>query len=109
MATKTTGKTKAAPVKQVGKGASKAAPKKAVRKATSTSASRKSDSSAVLNELKGLARQLKDAAKGLNKKAAQNPRDVSAILGSVERMTGAMYRARTRDHWNHNPMLYQLS
>ena len=87
MATKTTGKTKAAPVKQAGKAASKAAPKKAVRKTSSTSASRKSDSSAVLNELKGLARQLKDAAKGLNKKAAQNPRDVSAILGSVERMT----------------------
>jgi hypothetical protein len=22
---------------------------------------------------------------------------------------GAMYGIRTRDHWNHNPVLYQLS
>ena len=47
----------------------------------------KAGSDNVLAELKDLARELKQAAKGLNKKAAQNPRDVSAILGSVERMT----------------------
>ncbi|MDX9706056.1 MAG: hypothetical protein RBT86_00590 [Azospira sp.] len=45
------------------------------------------DSSHVLDELKGLARELKEAAKGLNKKTAQNPKAVSSILGSVERMT----------------------
>lgn len=46
-----------------------------------------SDSDHVLDELKGLARELKEAAKGLNKKAAHNPKAVSVILGNVERMT----------------------
>ncbi|MBK8522759.1 MAG: hypothetical protein IPL58_00660 [Betaproteobacteria bacterium] len=93
MTTKPTSKTKAAPArsaatassKAAAKPVQKAAPKKAVRKSASTR--KKSDSSHVLDELKGLARQLKEAAKGLNKKAAQNPRAVSSILGSVERMT----------------------
>lgn len=48
----------------------------------------KDTSSDVLNELKNLAKELKQAAKGLNKKTAgQNPKEVSSILGSVERMT----------------------
>ena len=42
----------------------------------------------MLSELKDLAKELKLAAKGLNKKTAgQNPKEVSSILGSVERMT----------------------
>jgi chemotaxis regulatin CheY-phosphate phosphatase CheZ len=61
--------------------AKKPAPKKA------TTNRGKSTSSHVLSELKGLARELKQAANGLNKKAAQNPRQVSSILGNVERMT----------------------
>jgi len=58
------------------------APKKAAPRRTA-----KAGSDNVLAELKDLARELKQAAKGLNKKAAQNPREVSSILGSVERMT----------------------
>ena len=42
---------------------------------------------AVLSELKSLARELNKAAKGLSKKRGGNPKDVSAILGNVERMT----------------------
>lgn len=41
----------------------------------------------VLNELKSLAKELNKAAKGLGKTSAGNPKEVSAILGSVERMT----------------------
>ncbi|MFA7269394.1 MAG: hypothetical protein WC073_08630 [Sterolibacterium sp.] len=41
----------------------------------------------VLNELKSLAKELNKAAKGLGKSSAGNPKEVSAILGSVERMT----------------------
>jgi chemotaxis regulatin CheY-phosphate phosphatase CheZ len=63
---------------------SKTAP--APKKATPRRAA-KAGSDNVLAELKDLARELKQAAKGLNKKAAQNPREVSSILGSVERMT----------------------
>jgi chemotaxis regulatin CheY-phosphate phosphatase CheZ len=70
--------------KPVQKAAAKPAAK-AVR--ASASARKKVDSGHVLDELKQLARDLKQAAKGLNKKAAKNPRDVSAILGTVERMT----------------------
>ena len=40
----------------------------------------------VLSELKSLARELNKAAKGLTKRAASDPREVSAILGNVERM-----------------------
>jgi hypothetical protein len=40
----------------------------------------------VLKELKALARELNKAAKGLTKRAASDPREVSAILGNVERM-----------------------
>jgi chemotaxis regulatin CheY-phosphate phosphatase CheZ len=41
----------------------------------------------VLSELKLLAKELNQAAKGLTKRAAGNPKEVSAILGNVERMT----------------------
>ncbi len=41
----------------------------------------------VLSELKQLAKELSQAAKGLTKRAAGSPKQVSAILGSVERMT----------------------
>lgn len=41
----------------------------------------------VLSELKQLAKQLNQAAKGLSKRSASNPKDVSIILGTVERMT----------------------
>ncbi|MEW6515054.1 MAG: hypothetical protein AB1443_13765 [Pseudomonadota bacterium] len=41
----------------------------------------------VLNELKQLAKELNQAAKGLSKRSAGNPKEVSSILGSVERMT----------------------
>ncbi|WP_126447033.1 hypothetical protein [Sulfuricystis multivorans] len=45
------------------------------------------DTGQVLTELKQLAKELKQAAKGLSKRTAGNPKEVSAILGSVERMT----------------------
>lgn len=41
----------------------------------------------VLNELKQLAKELNQAAKGLTKRSANNPKEVSAILGNVERIT----------------------
>lgn len=41
----------------------------------------------VLSELKSLAKELNKAAKGLGKPAGGNPKEVSAILGNVERMT----------------------
>jgi chemotaxis regulatin CheY-phosphate phosphatase CheZ len=41
----------------------------------------------VLCELKELAKELSQAARGLSKRSAGNPKEVSAILGSVERMT----------------------
>lgn len=45
------------------------------------------DTGQVLHELKELAKELNQAAKGLTKRAAGNPKEVSTILGSVERMT----------------------
>ncbi len=42
---------------------------------------------AVLTELKSLAKELNKAAKNLNNKRSGNPKDVSTILGNVERMT----------------------
>jgi hypothetical protein len=41
----------------------------------------------VLKELKALAKELNQAARGLGKNGAGNPKDVSVILGNVERMT----------------------
>lgn len=93
MATKSTGRTKTTKtatkpaVKKTTPAAKAPAKKAAARKPISAAAAKKADSSHVLDELKGLARELKEAAKGLNKKAAHNPKAVSAILGSVERMT----------------------
>lgn len=40
----------------------------------------------VLQELKSLAKELNSAAKGLSKRAATDPKVISAILGNVERM-----------------------
>lgn len=45
------------------------------------------DTGQVLTELKQLAKELNRAAKGLTKRSAGNPKEVSSILGSVERMT----------------------
>lgn len=41
----------------------------------------------VLSELKLLAKELNQAAKDLGKRSTGNPKEVSAILGNVERMT----------------------
>jgi len=41
----------------------------------------------VLSELKLLAKELNQAAKGLSKRSAGNPKEVSTILGNVERIT----------------------
>lgn len=41
----------------------------------------------VLSELKLLAKELNLAAKGLSKRSANNPKEISAILGNVERIT----------------------
>ena len=40
----------------------------------------------VLKELKSLAKELNNAARGLTKHAGNHPKEVSAILGNVERM-----------------------
>lgn len=61
----------------------------AVRKTTAKPAVRKprQETSAVLGELKQLAKELNQAAKGLSRRSASNPKEISVILGSVERMT----------------------
>jgi chemotaxis regulatin CheY-phosphate phosphatase CheZ len=41
----------------------------------------------VLNELKQLAKELNEAAKGLSKRSSGGPKEVSTILGNVERIT----------------------
>ena len=43
--------------------------------------------SRVLSELRGLAKELNKAARGLGKSSGGNPKEVSAILGNVERIT----------------------
>lgn len=73
---KTVAKTTAAP--------SPAAKKPAARK---PAARPKQETGAVLSELKQLAKELNQAAKGLTKRSASNPKEVSAILGNVERIT----------------------
>lgn len=65
--------------------APKAAPKRAVKKTASKQPIQATGE--VLNELKQLARELSQAAKGLGKRSANNPKEVSVILGNVERMT----------------------
>lgn len=65
----------------------KAAPvKKAPPKKTAT-AKGKAETGNVLLELKALAKELNKAAKDIGKGAAGNPKEVSTILGNVERMT----------------------
>lgn len=61
----------------------------AVKKAVTKSATKKpvQGTGEVLSELKLLARELNQAAKGLGKRSANNPKEVSAILGNVERIT----------------------
>ena len=66
--------------------AAKAAPKATPK--TGRALAAKKDTGAVLKELKLLAKDLSRAAKGLEKKRnANDPKQVSAILGNVERMT----------------------
>lgn len=69
-----TAKAKAADARKGG------APRPAAKRATKSGGD-------VLAELKTLAHDLKQTAKSLNKKSAQKPKEVSTILGSVERMT----------------------
>lgn len=80
----------------VKKAAPKAAAKPAVRKPAATKPATKAsratasakNTGQVLQELKSLARELSKAAKGLGKKrGATDPKQVSTILGNVERMT----------------------
>lgn len=60
-----------------------AAKKPAAKKA----APKKQATGQVLSELKLLARELNQAAKGLSKRSAGNPKEISTILGNVERIT----------------------
>ena len=64
-----------------------AAPGKPTAKTTARRPASKRATGSVLSELKSLARELNKAAKGLSKKRSGNPKDVSSILGNVERMT----------------------
>ncbi len=71
------------PVAKKPTAAKPAAKKPAVRKP----AVKKQATGEVLSELKQLAKELNQAAKGLGKRSANNPKEVSAILGNVERIT----------------------
>jgi chemotaxis regulatin CheY-phosphate phosphatase CheZ len=67
-----------------------AAPRKPAAKPAVKPAARRParGTGAVLSELKSLAKELNKAAKGLTKKrSGNNPKDVSTVLGNVERMT----------------------
>jgi chemotaxis regulatin CheY-phosphate phosphatase CheZ len=70
-------------------GSKKTAPRTAPRKPAGRPGAKRParNTGAVLSELKSLARELNKAAKGLSKKRSGNPKDVSTILGNVERMT----------------------
>lgn len=70
------------------KTAKRPATKKAAPKPAKTVAARPEPATGhVLKELKALAKELNQAAKGLGKSGAGSPKDVSVILGNVERMT----------------------
>jgi chemotaxis regulatin CheY-phosphate phosphatase CheZ len=71
------------------KAASKPKLVKPVRKTAVKKSATKSEQATgqVLSELKLLAKELNQAAKGLSKRAGGNPKQVSVILGNVERMT----------------------
>lgn len=71
----------------VAKATVKPAVKAAVKPVARKPVAQKPATGEVLNELKLLARELNKAAKGLGKRSANNPKEVSAILGNVERMT----------------------
>jgi chemotaxis regulatin CheY-phosphate phosphatase CheZ len=89
-------KTKVQPVKPAAKPAPKAAaviirtetkkPAPPVAKKTAAQKPTKATGH-VLSELKQLAKELNQAAKDLGKRSASNPKEVSAILGNVERIT----------------------
>lgn len=65
-----------------------AAAKKPVRKAASAGGRRPEPATGhVLLELKALAKELNQAAKDIGKRSGGNPKEVSSILGNVERMT----------------------
>lgn len=64
-----------------------AAPRKPAARALARRPAPALATGAVLLELKSLAKELNKAAKGLGKKRSGNPKDVSTILGNVERMT----------------------
>lgn len=74
-----------ATAKPVQKKASVAAKKPAARKTVAKKPAQATGQ--VLSELKLLAKELNQAAKDLGKRSASNPKEVSAILGNVERIT----------------------
>ena len=67
----------------------KAAKKPAAKKPVARAPAKKAEPATghVLLELKALAKELNKAAKGIGKSAGGSPKEVSAILGNVERMT----------------------
>ncbi len=73
------------------RGAAKPAARKAPAAKTAvkkkSAAKGKAETGNVLLELKALAKELNKAAKDIGKGAAGNPKEVSTILGNVERMT----------------------
>ena len=71
--------------KKAASAARSATPKRTA--ATSRRSPKSAGTGAVLSELKSLARELNKAAKGLSGRRQSHPKDVSAILGNVERMT----------------------
>ena len=84
------GKSTVATVRKAAKpAAKKAQPKKAAAKkpVAARPAKGKAETGHVLVELRALAKELNKAAKDIGKTAAGNPKEVSAILGNVERMT----------------------
>ncbi len=68
-------------------GAKKPAPRKVVATKGHTAKKPTHSTDKVLSELKSLAKELNKAAAGLGKTSAGNPKQVSVILGNVERMT----------------------
>lgn len=64
----------------------KVAPKKVLAKKTATRRPAQATGQ-VLSELKQLAKELSQAAKGLSRRSSGRPKEVSTILGNVERMT----------------------
>jgi chemotaxis regulatin CheY-phosphate phosphatase CheZ len=68
------------------KSPTKAAPRKPANRKSAGSSRNKPATGQVLQELKSLAKELNQAAKGLSKRTATDPKVISAILGNVERM-----------------------